>query len=844
MRPMLTLAGKNALANRQRFTLTALAVIVSVAFLTATFVLSDSLTGTAEADIASANSTVDLVIRGEEIVTEERGPGEPAAVSRTSLSAGTAESVEAVAGVVDAQAVTAGFAKLVVDGRSLGSSSNADVGTGWITNEALNPFTLASGTAPVGPNQIAIDQATVDRNNLAVGQVVQVLTTQGVAEVEIAGIVTYGSANQAPLQTTTLFDADNAAQLLGQPLSTLVLIETDAGADAAELADTLDRVVDAGSVATGAEYIADEQDAATSPFAFLSVFLVAFAVVATLVGATLIYNTFSIAMAHRRQEMALLRAIGADRRHVLRTVMAEATLIATVSTGIGIALGLLGIGALGSAMTSLGLTFLEGPRVVDPAGIGIVVAIGMGVTLAAAWFPARRAAAAAPIEALRESSTEEVGQPRVRGTVGYAFVALGAGAGLAAALQGNAALLAVGGLLVPGLVLAGPSSVSRAVKLMRPSARRLMGIEGVIATTNLDRSARRASSTTLALTLGVALVGFFSVLGSSLAASLGNNLDDALRADHVITSLTPNFSTIDPSLAGRVRAIDGVETVAALRQTTASIEGSPSRLAGVTADDFEPVFDVGLLAGNFDAISNGGIAVVADSEDGAPRVGEKLTVESGAGTFTLDVVAVIDNSTGGFSAPTHFVSTETFNAIAPNLPDTAAFVGLIDDRAEEELRSVVAASPGSLLADRNTYVVDAGSEVRQILNLVYSMLGLTVGIAVIGVANTTALAVSERTREIGLLRAIGTTASGVRRIIHIEAMLMSLIGTTTGLILAIGGASALINAAGDTELSSLAISWRAIIVICVGGTVGGLGAASLPAWAATRRPTLDALCGC
>jgi len=320
---------------------------------------------------------------------------------------------------------------------------------------------------------------------------------------------------------------------------------------------------------------------------------------------------------------------------------------------------------------------------------------------------------------------------------------LGVGAGLIAALQGNATLLAVGGLIIPGLALAGPSFVSRTVKLLRPLAHRLLGIEGTIAVTNLDRNARRASSTTLALTLGVALVGFFSIVGSSLTAVLGNTLDDALQADHVITSLTPNFSTIDPTLAGRVREIDHVDTVATLRQTTAAIDGDPSRLAGVTAEDFEPVFAAGPPPGTFDAISNGGIAVVADSQDGAPRVGETLTVESGAGTFTLDVVAVIENSTGGFSAPTHFVSTETFEAVAPNLPDTAAFVSIINSDAEDELRSVVAASPGSLLASRDTYVTDAGSEVRQILNLVYSMLGLTVAIAVIGIANTTALAVSE-----------------------------------------------------------------------------------------------------
>lgn len=842
---MFSLALKNAVANRERFALTAFAVIISVAFLTATLILSDSMTGTAADDVAEANASIDLVVRGDLIVEDDGGPGELLGAQRVTLSDETVSVVESVDGVVDAEAVTTGFAKLALDGEPLGSGRLFDSGSAWISNEALNPFTLVDGSPPVGVGEVVIDRSTAIDENLVVGQTVQVLTSRGINDVEISGIANFGGSDRAPLQRTALFDEAVAAEILGETTQSLVVVEAADGVDLATVMSAVDAVVEVGTVLSGSEYIAAEQDTVTSPFTFLSVFLLTFAVVATLVGATLIYNTFSIAIAQRRREMALMRAVGAMRRDVLRTVMSEAALVAVVSTAMGIGVGLVGVDLLAALMSALGLDFLDGSRVVATSSIMIGAATGVVVTLLSAWFPARRAASAAPIEALRDSSTEEGGQSRVRSVVGLSSLAIGVAGFVVAALQGEAMPLIAAVMLVPGLTLAGPTIMSRSVVVLRPIARRLAGVEGQIATTNLDRNPRRASSTALALTLGVALVSFFTILGSSISASVSSNLDEALQADEVVTSLTPDFATIEPGLADRLAAVDGVERVAALRQVTAGVDGEAAKVAGVAVDDFAAVFDVGTLAGSFAAIGDGGIAVVASNVAEAPPVGDVVSIESATGVRQLEVVAVVENSTGGFDAPTHFVSPELLESIQPNLLDISLFVGLADgtnsDVTVDALRAEVSGSPGSLLVDRATYISDAGSEINLILNLVYAMLGLTVLIAVVGVANTTTLAISERTREIGLLRAIGTTVDGVRRVIQIEAMMMSLVGALVGVSVGVGGAWALLQAVGGENIPTTSVPWMLIAAAGVASAIAGLAAATVPAWSASRRPTLEAL---
>ena len=837
---MFRLALRNAIANRSRFALTALAVILSVAFLTATLILSDSLSGTAAQDIAAANAGLDAVVEGAVIAEDEGGPDEAATPTRQALPDNALDIIDSIVGVDDNAAVTSGFAKLVSNGVALGSGTASDVGIAWIDDQELNPFTLADGSAPVDAGDIVIDRRVANDEDLSIGDSVQLLTGTGVHDVTITGFATFGGSDSAPLQRTTLFAASETTNLLGSSETTQILVDAEAGTDSTQLTTSLAAAFPNAEVRSSGDYIADQQSAATSAASFYSVFLLSFAVIATIVGISIIYNTFVIAVAQRRQELALLRAIGAERRQVLRSVMAEATVVGAVSTAIGIGVGLASVNAMRSLMSALGLTFLDGPTVVSLLTVVIAGGVGLITTLVSAWFPARSAASTAPIEALREAKTEHRAVSGLRTTIGLACLGIGVAALFWAVIASNIWLLAASGLLVPGLILAGPVLVHSAVRIARPAFSGAAGIEGTIATTNLDRSPRRASSTSLALTLGVALIGFFTILATSLSAAVTNDVSASLNADHVVTSVSDQFASVDPDLHERITAIDGVTVAAAVAQVEGAVDASPATIGGIDADVFPDVYDLNVIDGALAGLASGGIAVV---ETGTPTVsvGQTVTVETGGEPITAPVVAIVSATLGGFDAPTHFIDADLLAATNPGLLDTVIFVNTDGQAASDQVRGAVAASPGSLFETRSGYLASQGSEIDEFRNFIYAMLGLTVVIALVGIANTTTLSITERTREIGLLRAIGTTSGSVRVIILLEAALLALVGTLVGLAVALGLGWALIAAVGGSDLPSAAIPWLTLSIVGVGAVGAGVLAAAHPAWRASRRNVLKAI---
>ena len=837
---MFRLALNNAIAHRSRFALTALAVVLSVAFLTATLILSASIDGTAAEDIAAANAGLDAVVEGTIIAEDEGGPDEGSTPTRQPLPDDALNIIKSTPGVADSAAVTSGFAKLVCNGVALGSGAASDVGIAWIDNQELNPFALVDGSAPVDAGDIVIDRRVANDENLSIGDSVQLLTGTGVHDVTITGFATFGGAGSAPLQRTTLFAASATMNLLGSSDTTQILVDAEAGTDPAQLTASLAEALPTAEVSTGAAYIAGQQSAATSAASFYSVFLLSFAVIATIVGISIIYNTFVIAVAHRRQELALLRAIGAERRQVLRSVMAEAILVGLVATAIGIGVGLASVNAMRTLMSALGLSFLDGPTVISPVTLLIAGGVGVITTLLSAWFPARSAASTPPIDALREAKTEHRAISGLRATVGLTCLGIGVAALFGAVIASNALFLAAAGLLVPGLMLAGPVLVHAAVRIARPALRGAAGIEGTIATTNLDRSPRRASSTSLALSLGVALVAFFAILASSLSAAVTNDVSASLNADHVITSVSDQFSSIDPGLHERVAAIDGVTTAAAVAQAEGAVDANPATIGGIDADVFVDVYDLDVAEGSLADLASGGIAVV---EAGTPTVsiGQSVTVEIGAESITAPVVAIVSATLGGFDAPTHFMDADLLAATSPGLLDTVIFVNTDGRAASDHVRDVVAASPGSLVDTRSGYLASQGSEIDDFRNFIFAMLGLTVIIALVGIANTTTLSIAERTREIGLLRAIGTTSASVRVIILLEAALLAVVGTLVGLAIALGLGWALVAATGGSDLPSAAVPWLTLSVIGVGALLAGVLSAVYPAWRASRRDVLSAI---
>ena len=559
------------------------------------------------------------------------------------------------------------------------------------------------------------------------------------------------------------------------------------------------------------------------------------AAIATIVGITIIYNTFAIALAQRRRELALMRAIGTRRRQVLGSVMTEAAVVGVIATAIGLGVGIATAGGLKVLMKALGMTFIDGPTVISFATLVAGAAVGIIVTLASAWFPARNAARVAPIEALRDAAAESKSSSRWRAVIGVLFLGMSVGGLITAGISGTSILLVGALFVVPGLVLAGPAIVAASVWIFGPLLGKLAGIHGSMAARNLNRSPRRSASTALSLALGITMIAFFTVAAASFSSTVQNDIDKSLKANYVVTSATED-PTVDPKLASRLTEIDGVDAAVSVTQLEGVVDGSEAVIAGTDVEALNDVFDLKLLEGSLAGINNEGLVVV-ESGGSTPAVGDTLTVQTENGSLDLAVVAIVAATLGGEDEPTHFVDRATLTQGTTGLLDYVVYVDA-EPAAEALIRDGIAATPGAFLETRDSFLASQSSAIDDFRNLVFAMLGLTVIIAVVGIANTTALSISERTREVGLLRVIGTRQVGVRRVIRLEAALLAIVGTavglTTGTLLAWS-----VFAASSTSVVS--IPWLILGIVAAGGLVAGLGAAAYPAWRASKRPTLEAI---
>lgn len=831
-------AARSVLASRSRFVLTGTAIMLSVAFLVATLVLSDSMRGRAAEDIAEAMAGTDAVVQGVALGEPGGGPGDPERSVQRSLDPDITERVVAVDGVDGAASQWIGFAKLVVDGSSVGTGTASDVGRNWVADPALNPFRLASGRPPVEVGEIVIDRSLAGDAGVAPGDIVQVLTATGMHDATITGVATFASADAAPLQRTVLLPDEAGSAWLDTAAPTEVLVDVAEGADRTEVLGRLSALTDA-EVVDGPDYIRTMQVAATSPLEFLTVFLLAFAVVAVLIGVTIIFNTFALTVARRRRESGLLRAIGAERRQLLGGVVIEAALVGTIATLAGLVCGIAGVGALRWLVGLTGVTLLTGPSIVSTTSIAIAATVGIGATILSAWIPARRAAATPPIEALRESAAEPRVVSPARTASGLVLAAAALAGGAVAVVRSSATWVMLVAAIVPALVLCGPAIVTAAARGSAQAARRGAGVCGSIATGNLAASPRRSASTALALMLGTAMVTMFAIFASSLTSAVGTDVREGLQADLVVTSATPDFPTIDPTLAGRIAALPDVDVVTAMSSAEGVVGGKAEAIGGIDPTALPTLFDLDPIAGDLDDLSAGGVAVVGDDPT---LLGGTLAIEFERSTLEAPIVAVVARSTGGFEAPLYFVDRATLDASAGRVLDALAFVDLADGAAadaEEDVRALVRATPGSFFETRAEHVAKSGSEIAAVGNFIDGMLILASFIALLGVANTTALAINERSGELGLLRAVGVTRRELRRIVRLEAALLSFVAASIGIAVAVGFGWALIDVTGGAEIPSVVVPWSRLAVTLVVAVAAGVVAAAWPAFRVSRVPVLE-----
>lgn len=851
---MLKATLRSFLAHKGRLLLSALAVVLSVAFVAGSLIFSDTVSRTF--DRLFASTSADVTVQPKQDLDENVPSG-----ATPTVPASLAQRVDKVDGVeralvdIDVQNLTV----VDSDNEPVGPTTGAPtIATNWKVTER-SPVKLTSGHAPRGDGEALLDADTADKKHLKIGDTLNVIAQPGSFKVRIVGIATFTTTN--PGAALLFLDTPTAqTKLLGKP-GAATSISVDAAAGVSD--DRLKRRV-AADLGSAYEYkTADEQakSSAEQLGGFLDVIkyvMLGFAGIAVLVGVFLIVNTFSMLIAQRTRELGLLRALGADRRQVRRSVLTEALLLGVVSSTVGLAAGVgLAIGLI-KLMSAFGMNLKSTEMVV---GWGTPVAayvVGVGVTFVAAYLPARRAAGVSPMAALSDAEITGVGRPlRVRAVVGLIVGALGAAAlvGCATATKTSSAasLLGLGVVLtLIATVIAGPLLVRPVIRVLGGAFPALFGPIGRMSQRNALRNPRRTGATAAALMVGLALVGGMSVASASMTKSFDQQIDKTLGADFVVQN--SNFQPFPEEVTQKVRATDGVGLVVRQRFAPVAVRLPDGKRVETTAAGYDQRLDevarVTYAQGDTAAaLAPGHLAMDATyAKDHDVRVGSRLPVEFPAqrrAELTVAALTDQDNSDGfGMEGGLYF-GFETVEKYVPGGQDSALYVNAASGTSADQLRSRLDKTldpyPQVQVRDQADYKKLIHDQIAVLLYLVYALLGLAIIIAVLGVVNTLALSVVERTREIGLLRAIGLARRQLRRMIRLESVVIAVFGAVLGLALGLIWGVCIQQVLALQGMKALAVPWGTIVAVVIGAGVVGIVAAWLPALRASRMNVLAAI---
>ena len=832
---MFNLTIKELAARKLRLLTTAFAVLLGVAFMSGTLIFTDTIGATFDSALADVDAGVDAYIRTPSDIDTGYGQG-------PRLDASIADTVATIAGVDQVALRINGYARIVgPDGAPVGDiANNPAFGMNWVTVDHLNPWVISSGNPPANDDEIVIDQASADMSGYQPGDVATVLSKGTPREFTISGVARFGELDSPAGATAVLFTDTTAAEMLATPgEANGIAVTADDGVSQTALTSAITAVVDSDvEVITGATLIADNQASLAADFASFSTILLVFALVAMFVGAFIINNTFSITVAQRTREMALLRAIGASGRQVERSVLIEAAIVGVLASAAGLAAGVGVAMGLTKLMSQFGIEIPDGPMAISTSALALSFAVGVAVTTLSAWLPARRAAKIAPIDAMRSVSVDDSAGSTRRTILGAVVTAGGIGAmltGLAVdelTLVGAGALATFSGVAILGPVLARPVAHLLGLPL------RLRGVSGEIAARNAMRSPKRTARTAASLMIGVALVGFITVFAASTKTSVAGSLDEEFLGTHIINDGGwDNTTGLSPELAERLRAQPGIDVVSQARTAPAVVNGTPTDMFfAFDATTIDAIFELGDIDGDLGSLGNDGIAVSADEAEANDwTLGSSVPVTFIGGDATFTVEAIYSSGTD-WVGPS-FVDIDAFTANGMDELDYDVYVS--GDAAA--ITTVTAADPSAVVQDRAEFIDNKNAQIDNMLGLFYAMLALAIFIALLGIANTLALSIGERTRELGLMRAIGMTRAQTRSMVRWEATIIAVFGSTLGLAIGTFFGWAVVRALADQGIDTLTVPIGSLAVVTLIAAAAGATAAILPARRAARLDVLAAL---
>ncbi|KQZ90187.1 ABC transporter permease [Phycicoccus sp. Root563] len=840
---MLRASWKSLLGRKLRLFMSAFAIILGVSFVSGSFIFTDTL---GKAFDGIVNTVGDVVVRPESASSDfDSGP------TAKTVPASLVDSLKGLPGVARADGNVSDPTTFVISSKGKIIGGGGPPGLGLSYNDAPTsagdpPATLSQGRWPKGSGEVVLDSGTAKRAGYVMGDTVRLVTSgaQPIVTAKLVGIAEFKGGTVGA--TLAFFDTATAQQLYygGKAQFTDAWVTATDGTSAEDLAKTVQAKLPAGFEAVTGKAVAKESATGINKaLSFINIFLLVFAGIALFVGSFLIINTFSILVAQRSRELAMLRALGAGRRQVTRSVLFEAFVVGLFGSTVGLGCGFLLAIGIQTLFAQFGLDLSGSPLVFQPSTALIAYGVGMVVTMLAAYLPARRAGAMPPVAAMRDDVAMPESTLHRRVWVGAAFFV----AGLVCTWLGsfttidNGAYWVGGGVL--GLVLA---AILTSPVIGRPVIaglgwvyRRLFGSVGLMAEQNATRNPRRTAATASALMIGLTLVAMMSVFGASAKASVDKSISSTFAADYVVSNAVGQ--PFSPAVTKDVAAVPGVATVSPLRYLPVSLDGDRGFAAAIDPGSFGKAVPLEFAAGSLDKLTNRSVLV---SENRAKQ--QKLSVGS---TVKGEVAGQqADYTVGGIfvtsaSVPNSILITlDTANAAGVPNQDSVAFV-VRDKHAnpaavEAAIEKVIADVPTVTLKDQDAFAAEQRKPIDQLLYIIYALLGLAVIIAILGIINTLALSVIERTREIGLLRAVGLSRRQLRTMLRLESVAIALLGAVLGVVLGLVAGWALQRSLADDGIDVLAIPGLQLAVFVVlAGVVGVLAAL----WPGRRAARLDVL---
>ncbi|HWM22086.1 MAG TPA: FtsX-like permease family protein, partial [Ilumatobacteraceae bacterium] len=754
-----------------------LAIMLGVSFVAGSFVLADSMRKTFNNLFTELTEDVDLEVRSSLTVDNIEAVRDP-------VPASLADDIAAVDGVAIVEPGLARFAQMLdKDGEPVETQGAPALGVSWTGPSGISGVAMKEGEAPAGPGEVAIDKATADKEDYEVGDDIRIVFDTGTESFQIVGLVGLGNSDGFGGATLAMFDPATAQQVLGAGDSYDTIDMTlDDGADPAAVQAAIEDILPPRTeVVTGAQVAEETADDINSIISIFGNGLLAFAFITTFVSAFIINNVFGITISQRLRELALMRAVGASTKQVRRMIVAEALIISITATVLGI-LGGLGVAkALIALFNAAGAGFPPTPLVLQPRTVIFASVVGIGITLLSVLVPARRAAKIPPVAAMRpELGFAALGASRrlIAGAVATIIGAILFLIGLFVSPGGTIGLIALagGGAIAIFLGVASLSTtVARPVsRLLGAPIQRLFGTPGQLARENASRAPRRTARTASALMIGIALVSAASVFASSLRDTFSRILDQSITADYIVSD--ESFQGLPPLVAENLTQLDVVEAVSPFRQIFATVEDDDKQFTAVDPVAFPLLVDIDVTSGDFEALADDGLMVHKDpAGDLGLEVGDTVdaTFQNGV-ERTLTVSGIFDDG----SLSNWYFSIGTLEAVS-QMPPRDLFVlarladGVDPDVARPEMQAALVDFPQADLQSNAEFREQQEDQINQLLALITGLLSMAMVIAIVGIAITLALSVFERTREIGLLRAVGMTRRQLRRTVRWEAVIVS-----------------------------------------------------------------------